>query len=106
MERNISIESDVEYIEPIRSLDGKEVATITRFETLNNVNKWPNMLVVYVMGNKPFFVHLKACVSRLWKLDYLLTYSQEKMDFSLPNLDLSKRMIGSCMEDLGYLMGG
>jgi len=26
-------------------------------------------VISYVMGNQPFFIHLKACVSRLWKLD-------------------------------------
>lgn len=26
-----------------------------------------NTLVGYVVGNKPFFLHLKSCVSRLWK---------------------------------------
>jgi len=39
MGRNISIGSDLEYIEPVRNLDGKEVATITRSKILHNVNK-------------------------------------------------------------------
>lgn len=33
----------------------------------DNVNKWGNTLVGYVMGNRPFYSHLKACVGRLWR---------------------------------------
>ena len=28
---------------------------------------WKNTLVGYVLGNKPFYLHLKACVAKLWK---------------------------------------
>ena len=54
------------------------MASISRSDILDNVNKWSNTLVGYVMGNKPFFTHLKACVSRLWKPDCSLDiYSRE-----------------------------
>jgi len=37
-------------------------------EIAENIDRWANTLVGYVMGSKPFFLHIKACVTRLWKL--------------------------------------
>jgi len=31
-----------------------------------------NTLVGYVLGDKPYYMHLKACVSKLWKPSYSL----------------------------------
>jgi len=50
-------------------VDGLAVAKINKSEILDNVNKWSNTLVGFVMGNKPFSMHLKAYVSLLWKPD-------------------------------------
>jgi len=36
-------------------------------EIAENVERWNNTLIGYVMGVKKNFLHLKACVSRIWK---------------------------------------
>ena len=33
----------------------------------SNAYKWENTLVGYVLGDKPFYMHLKACVHRMWR---------------------------------------
>lgn len=37
-------------------------------EINENVKRWENTLVAYVLRSKPFYSHLKACLSRMWKL--------------------------------------
>ena len=44
---------------------GKLVAQIPKFEIHPNVYKRKNTLVGYVLGDKPFYKHLKECVGRL-----------------------------------------
>jgi len=69
MGRKVSAGSDLEFIAPIKKGDGIEVASISRSDILDHVNKWSNTLLGYIIENKPFFMYLKACVTRLWKLD-------------------------------------
>lgn len=57
------------YIPPSKLKNGKLYATISRDEIIKNVEKWSNTLVGYVMGDKPFYSYLRACVGRLWKLN-------------------------------------
>jgi len=40
---------------------------INKTEIDDNINRWDNTLVGYILGDKPYYVHLKACVTRLWK---------------------------------------
>jgi len=58
------------------------------------------------MGNKPFFMHLKACVTKLWKLDCSLDiYSRENGFFFLKfrtKVECNRFLHG----DHGTLMGG
>jgi len=88
------------------SSDGTKVALINNSEIHENVIKWANTLVGYVIGNKPFFSHLKACVGRIWKSDCSLDVFSRENGFSSSSLDLNLNVIGSHLEDLGFLMEG
>jgi len=52
----------LDYVAPTIT-EGKQYAQIPKSEILANVEKWKNTLVGYVLGNKPFYLHLKACVA-------------------------------------------
>jgi len=54
-------ECKLDFVEPIRNSEGKPVAQIPKSEILANVNKWRNTLAGYVLGDKPFYMHLKTC---------------------------------------------
>ena len=56
----------LEFIEPACSPEGKLFAKIPKSEIKPNIEKWRNTLVGYVVGNKPFYMQLKACVTRIW----------------------------------------
>ena len=103
MGMKINSGSDLEFIEPIVGSDGKEVAVINRSEILETVNKWSYTLVGYVMGNKPFFMHLKTCVTRLWKQDCSLDIYSTENGFFFLNLLLKLNVIGFCIGDHGSL---
>jgi len=66
-ERKLNSGCEIEFIEPLNSIDGSSYVSILKSEIDENIDKWSNTLVGYVIGNKPFYVHLKACISRLWK---------------------------------------
>ena len=61
--RKINEGCDLEFIDPVKGFDGTLVASIVQSEIHENVIKWSNTLVGYVLVNKPFFNHLKACVA-------------------------------------------
>lgn len=66
------------YIELMNDANGKEYIEITEDEIEENVKKWDNTLVGYVMGSKPFYSHIKACVARMWKpIGDMEVYSKE-----------------------------
>jgi len=106
MGRSIGSACDLEFIEPARGIDGKLVASITKSEIKDNVNKWSNKLVGYVLGNKHFFTHLKACVGRTWKPACSLDVYSRGNDFTFSISVQEVNVIGSCMVVLGCLMGG
>ena len=58
----------MEFITPVKDKEGNPFALIPKVEILKNVKKWQNTLVGYVIGDKPFYMNLKACVGRMWKL--------------------------------------
>ena len=58
--RQMNSDSALEFIEPIKKSDGEQYASILRSEIAENIMMWSNTLVGYVMGNKPFYLHLKA----------------------------------------------
>ena len=47
--------------------DGSHFAKVKREELDLNIEKWSNTLVRYVLDDKPFYLHLKACVVCLWR---------------------------------------
>ena len=72
-----------EFIAPEKSLEGKMFWNIPKSEIFASVEKWQNTLVGYVAGNRPFYVHLKTCVSKTWKVLALLRFTQERVIFFL-----------------------
>jgi len=56
----------LDFVPPLQTPEGKICAHISREEINHNVLRWNNTLVGYVLGNRPFYSHLKACVTRLW----------------------------------------
>ena len=56
----------LQYFPPSRSVDGKVYAKISNSEIEQNVKRWSNTLAGFVLGERPFNNHLKACVTRLW----------------------------------------
>ena len=54
---------DLELVELVKSLNGNEYASILKSEITDNISRWAG----YVMRDKPFNLHLKRCVSRLWR---------------------------------------
>ncbi|XP_020272316.1 uncharacterized protein LOC109847499 [Asparagus officinalis] len=78
MVREISPNCALEYFPPSTDSKGMKYASIPRFEIMLNVEKWNSTLIGYVLGDKPFYSHLKGCVGRLWKLTCSLEiYSRE-----------------------------
>jgi len=57
-------ECKLNFVQPLSSPDGSPYASIYIFEIEDNVSKWSNTLVGYVIGDKPYCMHLKACVTR------------------------------------------
>ena len=57
----------LEFFEPSLDKAGKTCVHIPFFEVKLIVEKWKYTLTGYVLGDKPFYLHLKACVGRLWK---------------------------------------
>ena len=47
---------DLEYIAPSKSNDGSDVAIISNSEIQENVLKWSNTLVGYIIGNNHFIL--------------------------------------------------
>ena len=66
MGRNLEDQSKLTYVPPHTKSDGINFASINGAEIDININKWNNTLVGCVLGEKPYFLHLKACVFRLW----------------------------------------
>ncbi|XP_020258784.1 uncharacterized protein LOC109835211 [Asparagus officinalis] len=78
MGREVNQNCSLEYFPPSIDSNGLLYASIPRSEILLNVDKWNNTLIGYVLGDKPFYTHLKGCVGRLWKLKCSLEiYSRE-----------------------------
>ena len=103
MGRKVNAGSDLEFIAPIKKGDGVEVASISRSDILDNVNKWSNTLVGYVMGNKSFFLHLKGCVSGLWKPNcFLDIFFQKKWFSSSLNLVLMMNVMSPAWGSLAF----
>ncbi|XP_020251080.1 uncharacterized protein LOC109828511 [Asparagus officinalis] len=78
MGREVNQNCSLQYFPPSVDSNGIQYASIPRSEILLNVDKWNNTLIGYVLGDKPFYSHLKGCVARLWKLSCSLDiYSRE-----------------------------
>ena len=65
--RNLVRDSKLTYVPPCAHDSGECYAKINISKIKANIQKWDNTLVGYVLGYKPFYIHLKACVTRLWK---------------------------------------
>ena len=63
--RKTSEKCHLDYIELNKSADGTGYAKIMKSEIDEDITKWSNTLVGYFMGLKPFFLHIKACVTRM-----------------------------------------
>ena len=50
-----------------QSDEAKKGISIPKSEILTNIEKWKNTLVGYVLGDKPFYLHLKAYAGSLWR---------------------------------------
>ena len=57
--RNLTEDSKLSFIPPCVDDSGDCYAKIDRFEIDANIQKWDNTLVGYVLGDKPFYIHLK-----------------------------------------------
>ncbi|XP_020250145.1 uncharacterized protein LOC109827551 [Asparagus officinalis] len=73
-------------------LNGMQYATIPRSEILLNVEKWNNTLIGYVLGDKPFYSHLKGCVGRLWKVNCSLEIFSRENGFFFFKFGSSEEM--------------
>jgi len=58
MGRDIKDDCALEFFAPLSDDKGNQFAAIPRSVILENVNKWNNTLVGYVLGDKPFYSHL------------------------------------------------
>jgi len=67
MGRKTEEDYQLEYLAPSADLTCKPFVSIPKSEIVENVEKWKNTLVGYVLGDKPFYMHLKAFVGRMWK---------------------------------------
>ncbi|XP_020266255.1 uncharacterized protein LOC109841719 [Asparagus officinalis] len=67
MGREVNQNCSLKFFPPSIDSNGLLYAEIPRSEILINVDKWNNTLIGYVLGDKPFYSHLKGCVGRLWK---------------------------------------
>ena len=67
MGRHLDDECKLHFVQPKTYPDGSLYAQIDRSEIDDNINRWDNTLVGYVLGNKLYYHHLKACITRLWK---------------------------------------
>lgn len=57
-----ALEKDtLHYILPLISVEGTEFARMEKIIIQENVDKW----ITYELGDKPFHMHLKACVNHL-----------------------------------------
>lgn len=50
------------------------------------MNRWENTLSNYVLGSKPYYFHIKACISRMWKYGGIWISIRKKMTTSLNSL--------------------
>ena len=75
--RNLDEACKLNYIPLCAYASGNYYAKIDNSEIKANVQWWNNTLVGYVPGDKPFYIHLKACVTRLWKPCSLEIHSRE-----------------------------
>ena len=63
MGRAMKDECKLDYYEPSMDNAGNPICTIPKSEILNNIEKWRNTLIGYVLGDKQY-MHLKACTGR------------------------------------------
>ena len=55
----------LDFVDPSTDSVGNPIASIPKSEILENVERWKNTLVGYVLGDKPFHLNLKARVGRI-----------------------------------------
>ena len=103
MGRKLDEGCKLDFVAPLSS-DESFFAQIKQSEIDDNINKWDNTLVGYVLGEKPYFFHLKACVMRLWKPTCPLDILTREMDIFSSDLDQGKSASGSFKRVLGSLM--
>jgi len=53
------------YVKPSINSVGSIYAKINRSELDETIARWSNTLVGYVLGDKPYYMHLKASVTRM-----------------------------------------
>ena len=101
--RKINAGCELEFIEPGKSADGKDVAKILKPVIDENICKWSDTLVGYVIGAKHFFINMKSvgCGNQL----VIMTFTRGIKVFSSSNLEL-RSVIGLYMGGLGHLMEG
>ena len=61
--RNLEEDSKLSYVPPCAHDSSELYAKIDRSEIEANVQNWDHALVGYVLKDKPFNIHLKACVT-------------------------------------------
>ena len=84
------------FVKPVKISEGESITKISRSEFEENLERWSNILIGYV---------LEACAGRIWKLTCSLEIHSRKNRFSFP-LNLAPRMnvLVFYKEDLGFLM--
>ena len=65
--RKLEEDCKLNFAKPLSSSNGNIYTWTDKAEIDDNINRWDNTLVGYVLGEKSYYFHLKACVTRLWK---------------------------------------
>ena len=80
------------FIQPTKTTDGDYTAKIGKAEVESNAHKWENTLIGYVLGDKPSYSHVKACVTRLWKPNCPLDISSRDNGYFFLQIWLQREM--------------
>lgn len=71
------------FVAPTVNEDGQACVEVSLGEIHENISCWNHTLVGYVLGLKPFYLHLKTCVTRLWRPTCLLEVHSRENGFFL-----------------------
>lgn len=65
LRQQIDHKFSLHYVELSKQSDESIHTKIPRVEVEANIKRWDNAFVWYVLGDRPFYAHLKAYVTRL-----------------------------------------